>query len=679
MAQSTVSATTTGTLVESGDARSLRSGLLSNDLRTPSYGTGSPRASSDGTGLTAAPQSSKEGKIDDGISEISEVENGKGGSVVSLDSRGGDVESHTTEKVLKRPTGALPKTPDDLKKDKKRRLLIFHICVLAFLDMTAYAMGLVPITSLLKRLSIFQGGDGSTSSAQIYMTICVVLTSVFAFVGGPLIGGLSDAFGRFPAVLFTRFMRILFALCLVFVSHFSATPGITVLLFMGYALQGFCDPDMCIAIFYAMIADSFPPKARTFYFGLVSSVFAAPVVIGPFIGEIIQANIGASAVFSIALVLLSINGVYVAFVFPETLVDAPAGMAAKWKVLRQNANPFAFCKELRNGNVGAPYPLAACITVYACFGVASAALQSTVLLYVQDPNTLAFTVSQASYLLSGFGLLLVLSQSVGTKVLLCCLTEEVTITSGMFMLTAGLAMMCFVGNNAVAFLMGLMLTGLAYVVVPSLNGFVSKKTAVGDQGTILACLASVRSIALGMGQLGGGATLALFTSDDPPFELPGFHFLLAAAFAFGGGATMIYVCIAMCNQARAQKVYHSASSSNTAAAAADTTAAEESVEEVSFTGSSGDATSASRSGSRRFSGPFSRARTASRGGLLVKTIWGASNEISMGDTTAAADLPRSPSERTGLASRSRAFSTDWKTRPNRPAALSTGSVLPGVR
>ena len=64
-------------------------------------------------------------------------------------------------------------------------------------------------------------------------------------------------------------------------------------------MLGFCDPDMCIAIFYAMIADTFTAKARTFYFGLVSAVFAAPVILGPFIGEWIQGAYGPSVVFQV--------------------------------------------------------------------------------------------------------------------------------------------------------------------------------------------------------------------------------------------------------------------------------------------------------------------------------------------------------------------------------------------
>ena len=186
----------------------------------------------------------------------------------------GDDDSDTTPKKAPKVVSA-----EDKKTNKRRRLLIVHICVLAFLDMTAYAMCLVPFTSLLKQLSIVnvridlylvclllrcdvrlqalgwlevadahvtyactfvsprndtrQGGGGSTSSAQSYQTTCVVLTSVFAFIGGPLIGGISDSFGRFPGVIITRFMRIVFALCLVFVDQYRYVAGIEVLLFVG--------------------------------------------------------------------------------------------------------------------------------------------------------------------------------------------------------------------------------------------------------------------------------------------------------------------------------------------------------------------------------------------------------------------------------------------------------------
>jgi len=561
------------------------------------------------------------------------------------------------------PSEKQEKTEDEKRADIKRRWLTFHICVLAFLDMTAYAMCLVPFTSLLKDISLISGGGGSTSSAQTYQTICVALTSFFAFVGGSLIGGLSDSFGRFPAVLFTRFMRILFALCLVLADYWKGVPHIQYLLFVGYSIQGFCDPDMCISIFYAMIADTFTAKARTFYFGLVSSVFAAPVIIGPFIGEWIQAAWGPSIVFQIALILLAINGIYVSLVFPETLVDMPSTVQDKLKILKANANPFSFCAELRKTNSSTPYPLSACIAVYAFFGVASAALQSTILLYVEDADTLNFSVTDAAYLLSAFGALLVVSQSFGTKLFLCCLSEQVTITIGMFVLTAGLLMMCIFGQVVIPFLLGLVLTGAAYVVVPSLNGFVSKKTPVGDQGTILAILASVRSLSLGLGQIGGGATLVAFTGPDPPFQLPGFHFLMAAVFAVLGGFSMVYVCIYMCRQSHSKVIYdrefggsQDRDNRSQSVSSAPGGRLSEAGTDIETTPNFG--------GSSSFR---NRSRTASKGGLLVREIWGRNNSISL------SSINESP-----FANRPSALSTTNLNRANRPHALSTGPTVPGV-
>jgi hypothetical protein len=254
--------------------------------------------------MSSATTVGEEVHFDDGLSErgslISDDHRRSYGSVPSTAATTPHRPSHHLERVPTTDAAvhdsvpvtvpAVAKTEEDVAVDKKRRWLIFHICVLAFLDMTAYAMCLVPFTALLEKLSINQGGSGSTSEKQTYQTICVVLTSIFAFAGGPVIGGLSDSFGRFPAVLFTRLFRICFALCLVFVDRFNAVKGIDALLFVGYSIQGLCDPDMCIAIFYAMIADTFSAKARTFYFGLVSSVFAAPIIIGPFIGVWIQVS-----------------------------------------------------------------------------------------------------------------------------------------------------------------------------------------------------------------------------------------------------------------------------------------------------------------------------------------------------------------------------------------------------
>ena len=170
-----------------------------------------------------------------------------------------------------------------------------------------------------------------------------------------MIGAFSDIFGRFSAVALTRVCRVIFGVSLLIASNYSQTrgskmayylfhqlhqcftlftpsaPGMIFLVFAGYAVQGLSDPDMCIAIFWAMIADVFPPENRTALFGIVSAgswascclyptplsatnfctVFAAPVVVGPLISSFIAKHYGVDATFEAALWLLSINCVYV--------------------------------------------------------------------------------------------------------------------------------------------------------------------------------------------------------------------------------------------------------------------------------------------------------------------------------------------------------------------------------
>ncbi len=284
-----------------------------------------------------------------------------------------------------------------------------------------------------------------------------------------------------------------------------------------------------------------------------------------------------------------------------------------------------------------------------------------------------FLAPYRSYLLSAFGLLLVVSQSFGTKLLLCFLSEDVTIAVGMFTLATGLTLQCVCGQMPAPFLFGLVLSGLAYVVVPSLNGFVSKKTPVGDQGTVLAILASVRSLSLGLGQLGGGVVLVLFTSSSPPFALPGFHFLVAGAFAVCGAGCMVYVCLFMRRQARSKAIFEEANNKGitspvlTAAtrdaldgdAEADAAAAAAEAAEPEARGDDEETEWGSAGAMRsRYS---QRERTTSRGGLLVREIWGTSNSMSLDEL------------------RPHSLSTIDATRRNRPAALSTGATIPGVR
>lgn len=180
----------------------------------------------------------------------------------------------------------------------------------------------------------------------------------------------------------------------------------------------------------------------------------------------------------------------------------------------------------------------------------------------------------------------------------------------------------------------------------------------------------MRSLSLGLGQVGGGVILVVFTGDNPPFELPGFHFLAAAFFAGIGGFLMVYVCLYMCKQNHSQAVFDKLSPSTSTmedglVAGGGTPGA---MGEVG--GGGGDYDDVRTSGSHVHGGRSLRRRRAeSHGGFLVKRLWGRDNSISLNAVHAPGTV----------GNRRKALSTLDQTRTNRPAAFSTGAVLPGVR
>lgn len=388
----------------------------------------------------------------------------------------------------------------------------------------------VPIISMLQKISFANGTGGTSSSTQAFLTVNLVLTSGVAFLSGPIIGAMSDVLGRFPLLAFTRVMRVFFGVSLVIAWYMWSSEGIIAFIFVGYALEGFADPNMCISIFWAMITDVFDEKSRTAMFGVISAVFAVPVIVGPLIAVPIEDRYGTGMVFMIALFLLSANCVYVSLVFPETLQEHVCKEERK-KILLKAANPFRSLAGLCVKTQSSDMPILAMAAIYTLFSMSTAILQSTIIVYVGDSSTLNWDKSFQQYTMAGFASLLVISQSVGVKLCLMLLKEGLSVLLGLVLLCAGLITCAISQKNVVIFLIGVVLSGLSYITIPALNGLVSKQVSCKEQGKLLSTFAAVRSLGIAMGQIVGGATLAYFTNEEAVFIFAGAAFALAAVFA----------------------------------------------------------------------------------------------------------------------------------------------------
>lgn len=230
--------------------------------------------------------------------------------------------------------------------------VIWFIFLTLLIDVIGIAIIIPVVPKLIEDLT-----HEGVSKASVYGGWLVFAYAVMQFLCSPILGGLSDRFGRRPILLIS-----LLGMAVDYL--FQAYAPTLAWLFVGRALAGVAGASFTTASAY--IADVSEPEKRAQNFGLIGVAFGLGFVIGPIIGGYF-AKYGARVPFKIAAILAFLNFLYGYFVLPESL---PKNNRRKFEWKR--ANPIGSLLQLKK------YPvIAGLIVTLTLIYLASHAVQST--------------------------------------------------------------------------------------------------------------------------------------------------------------------------------------------------------------------------------------------------------------------------------------------------------------
>jgi len=209
-----------------------------------------------------------------------------------------------------------------------RRAALVFIFITVVLDMLALGM-IVPV--LPKLVEDFVGGN-TARAAEIYGLFGTVW-ALMQFVFSPVLGALSDRFGRRPVILLSNFGLGLDYIVMALAPDVSW-------LFVGRVISGITSASTSTA--YAYIADVAPPEKRAAGFGMLSAAFGLGFVVGPAIGGVLG-NIDPRLPFWVAAGFSFLNYMYGLLVLPESL-----SMERRERFSWRRANPMGSLKLLRS-------------------------------------------------------------------------------------------------------------------------------------------------------------------------------------------------------------------------------------------------------------------------------------------------------------------------------------------
>jgi MFS transporter, DHA1 family, tetracycline resistance protein len=383
---------------------------------------------------------------------------------------------------------------------------VSFIFITLLIDVMGWGLIIPVMPKLVSGLKGIPVNEASTYGAWLLFAYAAT-----QFLCSPIIGNLSDRFGRRPVLLSSLAG---FAIDYIFMA-LAPTYG---WLFVGRIIAGITGASFTTGAAY--IADVSTPETRAKNFGMIGAAFGLGFIIGPALGGLL-AGWGVRAPFYAAAVLCFLNWLYGYFILPESL-DKEHRRPFEWK----KANPFGSLKFLRTHS-----SIAGLALCYFLIYLAAMAVQGNWNYFTM--YRFHWTEKLVGISLAAVGVLVGFVQAVLTRKINPWLGNEKSIYSGLFLYSLGLILFAFATQSWMmfAFLIPYCLGGIAG---PALQSAMASHVARNEQGALQGALTSLMSLTTIIGPLIMNNLFKYFTTSKAPFYFPGVSFLLGAVFMLLG-------------------------------------------------------------------------------------------------------------------------------------------------
>ena len=382
-----------------------------------------------------------------------------------------------------------------------RRGAVAFIFVTILLDM--FALGLI-LPILPKLVESFV--DNDTASAARIFGLFGTAWALMQFFFSPVLGALSDRFGRRPVVLLSNLGLALDYILMALAPSLSW-------LFVGRLISGITSASVSTA--FAYIADVTPAEQRAAVFGKIGVAFGAGFILGPALGGLLG-GMDPRLPFWVAAGLSFANTLYGLLILPESL-PPDRRSPFRWK----NANPFGALHLLRSDRVLAGLSVANFLAQ-----LAHVVLPSTFVLYASyrygwDTTTVGLTLAMV-------GICSMIIQGFAIGPLVRRFGERRALQLGLGFGAAGF-LIYGVAPSGPLFWLGIPVMALWGVAGAAIQALMTQLVAPDQQGQLQGATSSVQSLSQLVGPFLFTLTFAWFIGAQAPLKLPGAPFLLASA------------------------------------------------------------------------------------------------------------------------------------------------------
>ena len=379
-------------------------------------------------------------------------------------------------------------------------------------NLTIDAMGIGLIAPVMPDL-ISEVNGGTLGNAAVWGGLLATCYAVMQFIFGPVLGSLSDRYGRRPVLLLSLFIMSLDYMVM-------AVAGSIWLLFMARVVAGIMAATQSTAAAY--VADISAPEEKSANFGLLAAAFGVGFILGPIVGGLLG-EFGTRAPFYAAAFLGFVNLAFGYFVLPETVDDKirrPFSLA--------RANPFGAFRAI--SQLEGLRRLVFVVFIYECAFIVYPSIWAyfTKAAYGWSPGMVGVSLAM-------FGLGVAIVQGGIIRIALRKFGERGTILYGLCFNLGAFILLTIIDQGWIA-LAFIPITSLGAVVSPALQGLMSQQAGDDQQGELQGVITSAKSMAMIISPLVMTQIFWAFTTETGPY-FPAAPFILSALLIIGCFAT----------------------------------------------------------------------------------------------------------------------------------------------
>lgn len=388
------------------------------------------------------------------------------------------------------------------------RATLRYVAFIVFVDMAGVGLITPGMPQLIKELAHVDIGRAAQVGGYL-----LVAFAAMQFLFSPIIGSLSDRFGRRPVLLITLGSFAIDYGVMAF------APSVT-MLFIGRMISGVTGATWAAA--NSCIADVVPVSDRGAAFGVIGGAGAAGLVLGPAIGGLVG-EFGVRLPFLVAA-FLAMTGVVIGFyTFAETL---PAASRRPFSLGR--ADPIGSLIATRKS----PFIWRALIVLF----IVQFALQAQISVWpYYGPASFGWTPLTTGLTTALYGVLMVVVRAVVTRRIIGRLGAAATARVGIVFAIPSYIMLSFAENTGVV-LAAILIGSLAGITYPSIQTMMTARTEHDAQGELQGVIASSNALTAILGPVPMTWLFERYV-DRHGVYMPGAPFLLAAIML--GGATLL--------------------------------------------------------------------------------------------------------------------------------------------